>query len=239
MHNDAQSRDGERQRAPRLTNKRKYFAHLAGSKIASHPVATRLTARVRQHVRNSMRTTASGMRPGQATKKMPARDPRRRFRFEKYTFERLHPAFAATLRAADDRFRKKIHPEELILAQKPRYPHRGRLSWKRFQITRAREQGFLFEPISQFETDLQTRAVSVGRLGFCTRIPPLDVHVFRDSSAFAPRATSKALHSMSSPLKANSRTASGDKTPPKRQGSENDPHTHSERKLPQRANASS
>lgn len=69
MHNDAQSRDGERQCAPRLTNKRKYFSHLAGSKIASHPVATRLTARVRQHVRNSMRTTANGMCSGQATKK--------------------------------------------------------------------------------------------------------------------------------------------------------------------------
>ena len=111
MHNDAQSRDGERQCTPRLTNKRKYFSHLTCSKIASHPVATRLTARVRQHVRNSMRTTANGMRPGQATKKMPARDPRRRFRFKKYTFERLHPAFAATLRAADDRFVKRYTPQ--------------------------------------------------------------------------------------------------------------------------------
>ena len=193
MRNDAQSRDGERQRAPRLTNKRKYFAHLAGSKIASHPVATRLTARVRQHVRNSMRTTASGMRPGQATKKMPARDPRRRFRFEKYTFERLHPAFAATLRAADDRFRKKIHPEELILAQKPRYPHRGRLSWKRFQITRARKQGFLFEPISQFETDLQTRAVSVGRLGFCARIPPPSTCTFFEIPRLSHREQPRKL----------------------------------------------
>lgn len=171
MHNDAQSRDSERQRAPHLTNKRKYFAHLAGSKIASHPVATRLTARVRQHVRNSMRTTASEMCPGQATKEMPTRDPRRRFRFEKYTFERLHPAFAATLHAADDRFVKDT-PRRANSGTKTEVSHRGRLSWKQLQITRAREQGFLFESISQSETDLQTRAVSVGRLGFCARISP-------------------------------------------------------------------
>lgn len=156
MHNDAQSRDSERQRAPHLTNKRKYFAHLAGSKIASHSVATRPTARVRQHVRNSMRTTASEMCPGQATKEMPTRDPRRRFRLEKYTFERLHPAFAATLHAADDRFVKDT-PRRANSGTKTAVSHRGRLSWKQLQITRAREQGFLFgqfpnpKPISKRE----------------------------------------------------------------------------------------
>lgn len=61
MHNNAQSgnrhhkQETRRQRAPRLTNKRKHFAHLAGSKIASHPVTTRIAARARRHARNNLK----------------------------------------------------------------------------------------------------------------------------------------------------------------------------------------
>ena len=61
MHNNAQSgnhhhkRETRRQHAPRLANKRKHFAHLAGSKIASHSVSTRIAVRAQRHARNNLK----------------------------------------------------------------------------------------------------------------------------------------------------------------------------------------
>ena len=61
MHNNVQSgnhhhkRETRRQRAPRLVSKRKHFAHLADSKIASHPVATRIAARARRHAHDNLK----------------------------------------------------------------------------------------------------------------------------------------------------------------------------------------
>ena len=173
MHNNTQSdnhhhkRETRRQRAPRLANKRKHFAHLAGSKIASHPVATRIAARAQRHARNSEQDAPSssdqrnaGVRPAQT---VPLRK------------NSPSSVFAPPLpqRSAQPEIAlQKLHSEEPILAQKPRYPTGEAPSWKRLQVARARDQGFLFDPLSQSETDSKTRTISVGRLGFCARISP-------------------------------------------------------------------